>query len=209
MRCNAMSNSRVPRTMEVHRAKDDNLNNYFASYGEVSPHHILNISGMVNLPWKLQASFISSFQSRMPFQPSYRESILPEAASTVFRFRFRLQPLQRRTWQSRSDDVGHAIQSDLFWKIRADPRSGVSCYYPARNCLRPQFQLSGSANHKVYSGPRRNSAEGVLRSLQPDQLRQPELLQQQPRSSGFRSTCRKDAAISARAVRVPFSSERD
>ncbi|HEY4086744.1 MAG TPA: TonB-dependent receptor [Bryobacteraceae bacterium] len=46
-----------------------NLNNYLASYGEVSPHHILNISGMVNLPWKLQASFISSFQSRIPFQP--------------------------------------------------------------------------------------------------------------------------------------------
>jgi hypothetical protein len=46
-----------------------NLNNYFASYGEVSPHHILNVSGVVNIPWGFQASFISSFQSRTPFQP--------------------------------------------------------------------------------------------------------------------------------------------
>lgn len=46
-----------------------NLNNYDASYGNISPRHILNVSGTVNLPWGLQASFISSFQSRAPFQP--------------------------------------------------------------------------------------------------------------------------------------------
>jgi hypothetical protein len=46
-----------------------NLNNYSASYGDVSPRHILNISGTVSLRWGFQVSFISSFQSRTPFQP--------------------------------------------------------------------------------------------------------------------------------------------
>ena len=46
-----------------------NLTNYQASYGEISPHHILNVSGVVNLPLGFQAAFISSFQSRLPFQP--------------------------------------------------------------------------------------------------------------------------------------------
>jgi hypothetical protein len=46
-----------------------NLNNWSASYGPVSPRQILNISGTVDLPWKFQLSFISSFSSRDPFQP--------------------------------------------------------------------------------------------------------------------------------------------
>lgn len=46
-----------------------NLNNYNASYGNVSPRHILNVSGSVSLPFGMQVSFISSFQSRLPFQP--------------------------------------------------------------------------------------------------------------------------------------------
>ncbi len=46
-----------------------NLNNYLASYGEVSPHQILNVSGIVALPFGFQISSISSTQSRTPFQP--------------------------------------------------------------------------------------------------------------------------------------------
>ena len=45
------------------------LNNFDASYGNASPRHILNVSGTVSLPWGFQVSFISSFQSRLPFQP--------------------------------------------------------------------------------------------------------------------------------------------
>lgn len=45
------------------------LNNYAGAYGEVSPHHILNISGVVSLPLGFQIALISSFQSRNPFQP--------------------------------------------------------------------------------------------------------------------------------------------
>jgi len=46
-----------------------NLNNFEASYGNVSPRHILNVSGTVSLPLGFTVSFISSFQSRQPFQP--------------------------------------------------------------------------------------------------------------------------------------------
>jgi hypothetical protein len=46
-----------------------NLNDFNAAYGNASPRHILNVSGSISLPWGFQASFISSFQSRAPFQP--------------------------------------------------------------------------------------------------------------------------------------------
>jgi hypothetical protein len=46
-----------------------NLNNYDASYGNVSPRHILNVSGSITLRYGFNVSFISSFQSRQPFQP--------------------------------------------------------------------------------------------------------------------------------------------
>ncbi|MDP9169272.1 MAG: carboxypeptidase regulatory-like domain-containing protein, partial [Acidobacteriota bacterium] len=45
------------------------LNSYMAAYGEVSPHLIVNVSGIAELPWGFQLSFISSMQSRLPFQP--------------------------------------------------------------------------------------------------------------------------------------------
>ncbi len=45
------------------------LNNYNASYGNASRRHVLNVSGSVSLPFGMQVSFISSFQSRLPFQP--------------------------------------------------------------------------------------------------------------------------------------------
>lgn len=54
------------------RSIDDislNLFNYNASYGPDSPRHILNISGLVNLPWGLQFSMISTFNSRPPVSP--------------------------------------------------------------------------------------------------------------------------------------------
>ena len=46
-----------------------NLNNYFASYGPDLPKHVLNISGLVDLPWGIQFSMISSFISRPPINP--------------------------------------------------------------------------------------------------------------------------------------------
>ena len=46
-----------------------NLNNWFQNVGPAAPRHVLNVSGIVDLPWSLQISFISSFRSRAPFQP--------------------------------------------------------------------------------------------------------------------------------------------
>jgi len=45
-----------------------NNDNWFQYYGPQGPRSILNVSGLVDLPWKFQASFISSYTSRGPFQ---------------------------------------------------------------------------------------------------------------------------------------------
>jgi Carboxypeptidase regulatory-like domain len=46
-----------------------NLFNYNSSYGPDQPRHNLNISGIVELPWGIQASMISSYVSRRPVTP--------------------------------------------------------------------------------------------------------------------------------------------
>jgi hypothetical protein len=46
-----------------------NLNNFFATYGPDLPHHNLNISGIVDLPWKFQVSVVSAFNSHSPIAP--------------------------------------------------------------------------------------------------------------------------------------------
>ncbi|MDP8981884.1 MAG: carboxypeptidase regulatory-like domain-containing protein, partial [Acidobacteriota bacterium] len=46
-----------------------NNDNWFQYYGPQGSRHILNVSGVVDLPWKFQTSFISSFASKGPFQP--------------------------------------------------------------------------------------------------------------------------------------------
>jgi carboxypeptidase family protein len=46
-----------------------NNDNWFQYFGPQGPHSILNVSGLVDLPWKFQLSFISSYTSRGPFQP--------------------------------------------------------------------------------------------------------------------------------------------
>jgi hypothetical protein len=43
--------------------------NFFQYWGPQASHSILNVSGTVDLPWKFQFSFISSYTSRGPFQP--------------------------------------------------------------------------------------------------------------------------------------------
>jgi hypothetical protein len=44
-----------------------NNNNWFEGWGPRSPRHVLNVSGIVDLPWKFQASFISQVTSKTPF----------------------------------------------------------------------------------------------------------------------------------------------
>ena len=46
-----------------------NLNDYFATYGPDLPRHNLTLSGMVDLPWKVQLSVLSTFLSRPPVAP--------------------------------------------------------------------------------------------------------------------------------------------
>jgi hypothetical protein len=47
-----------------------NLDNYFETYGPTGARHLLNLSGLVDLPWGFQIGFISAMSSRGPFQPS-------------------------------------------------------------------------------------------------------------------------------------------
>jgi hypothetical protein len=47
-----------------------NLDNWFESWGPQGGRHNLNVSGIVDLPWKFQVSFISSIGSRGPYRPS-------------------------------------------------------------------------------------------------------------------------------------------
>jgi hypothetical protein len=47
-----------------------NNDNWFQYWGPQASHSILNVSGMVDLPWKFQFSFISSYTSKGPFQPT-------------------------------------------------------------------------------------------------------------------------------------------
>jgi hypothetical protein len=73
-----------------------NLNNWMQNVGPSSPRHVLNISGMVELPGALQVSFISSFNSRQPFQPiitgadfygtGIDEFLLPGSGTNQFNF---------------------------------------------------------------------------------------------------------------------------
>jgi len=42
-------------------------NDWFRGWGPLAPHHVLNLSGIFDLPWGFQASFISQFTSRSPF----------------------------------------------------------------------------------------------------------------------------------------------
>jgi hypothetical protein len=47
-----------------------NFNNWFYSYGPLIPRHILNFSGLANLPWGFELSINSAIQSRNPVMPT-------------------------------------------------------------------------------------------------------------------------------------------
>jgi hypothetical protein len=47
-----------------------NLDNYFQSWGPQGPAHILNVSGLVDLPWGFQIGVISAMSSRGALNPS-------------------------------------------------------------------------------------------------------------------------------------------
>src|SRR5258708_23155132 len=46
-----------------------NLSNYASSWGPQAANHILNIVGIVDLPWGFQLGLISSISSRGPIMP--------------------------------------------------------------------------------------------------------------------------------------------
>jgi hypothetical protein len=52
------------------RDVSQNLNDYFATYGPDLPRHNLTISGLVDLPWRVQLSVLSTFLSRNPVAPT-------------------------------------------------------------------------------------------------------------------------------------------
>ena len=47
-----------------------NLDNWFETWGPQGGRHNLNVSGIVDLPWRFQVSFISSIGTRGPYRPS-------------------------------------------------------------------------------------------------------------------------------------------
>jgi hypothetical protein len=46
-----------------------NMDNWFENWGPAGGRHSINFSGIVALPWKMQASFISSIGTRGPYRP--------------------------------------------------------------------------------------------------------------------------------------------
>lgn len=48
----------------------NNLDHWFESWGPQGGRHNLNVSGIVDLPWRFQVSFISSIGTRGPYRPS-------------------------------------------------------------------------------------------------------------------------------------------
>ncbi|MBX9602534.1 MAG: carboxypeptidase regulatory-like domain-containing protein [Bryobacteraceae bacterium] len=48
----------------------NNKRNFFSAFGEYNPRHVFNLSGVVDLPWGFQVSFISAMSSRPPVNPS-------------------------------------------------------------------------------------------------------------------------------------------
>lgn len=48
----------------------NNLDNWFEGWGPQGGRHNLNVSGIVDLPWRFQVSFISSIGTRGPYRPS-------------------------------------------------------------------------------------------------------------------------------------------
>jgi hypothetical protein len=59
-----------------------NLKNWFQSYGPLIPHHNLNISGVVNLPWGFELSVNSAIISRNPLMPTITGIDLPSTGAT-------------------------------------------------------------------------------------------------------------------------------
>lgn len=47
-----------------------NLDNWFETWGPQGARHNLNVSGIVDLPWKFQVSFINAMGSRGPYRPT-------------------------------------------------------------------------------------------------------------------------------------------
>lgn len=47
-----------------------NLDNWFETWGPQGARHNLNVSGIVDLPWRFQLSFINSMGSRGPYRPT-------------------------------------------------------------------------------------------------------------------------------------------
>jgi hypothetical protein len=47
-----------------------NLDNWFANWGPTGARHILNVSGLLDLPWGFQVGVISAMSSRGPLMPS-------------------------------------------------------------------------------------------------------------------------------------------
>ncbi len=59
-----------------------NLDNWFANWGPNGARHILNVSGLVELPWGFQVGLISAMQSRGPVMPSVSNIDLDGDGST-------------------------------------------------------------------------------------------------------------------------------
>jgi hypothetical protein len=60
----------------------NNLDNIFQNWGPNNGRHVLNISGIVELPWDFQVSFISAHSTRGPFRPSISGAVDLEGDGT-------------------------------------------------------------------------------------------------------------------------------
>jgi len=95
-----------------------NLNNWMQNVGPSIPRHNLTLSAIVDLPWSVQIGFISSFSSRLPFQPiitgtdfygtGIDQFLLPGSGTNQFNFGLGRQDLVRLVSQYNQTYAGKA-----------------------------------------------------------------------------------------------------
>jgi hypothetical protein len=92
-----------------------NLDDFFATYGPDSPRHNLTISGVVELPWRVQLSVLSTFLSRPPVTPTIQgvDNTGTNAVSSAY------APLLKLMGREHADFLGHDELRDLVREYNA------------------------------------------------------------------------------------------
>ena len=176
------------------RALGFNNDDWFENYGPLPTdrRHVLNVSGFVELPWRLQAAFNLAAYSPTPFAPFVADMDFNGDGSVgdlhTRQFRQSVRPLAR---QRRPQATGRAIQpgvrgpADARWPDRPPPDAARGL------CLRRWFLHAGPSHQpSVPPRPAAGTIHRVHRHLQSLQHGEPRGIQRQPRKLFVRAAYR-------------------